>query len=226
MPCKHWNDDWIAHLYGELPASEERPLAAHLERCAECRAALDELRDTRELLREAAPEVPVAPRVLVLRPRPIRASAWAFAAGAACALLLFGLGFVAGPRWTAARDSTPATVARADDPSPATAAEEPGADAAPVSLEASPELYEDVQAIEQRLARLEARPGDEALSVAEFHEGLAELERRFNRERVRDLEYVVRSLTASELRTGTWMDQTENALTMLALRLDPNVNEQ
>ena len=52
------------------------------------------------------------------------------------------------------------------------------------------------------------------------------LERRVNRERAEDLEYVMRSLTAAEMRTGSWMDQTEDALTMLAMRQDPRFTER
>mgnify|MGYP000175698820 CR=1 FL=1 len=28
MACKHWNDDWVARLYGELDPGEERALEA------------------------------------------------------------------------------------------------------------------------------------------------------------------------------------------------------
>ena len=43
---------------------------------------------------------------------------------------------------------------------------------------------------------------------------------------MRDLEYVVRSITASELHTGNWMDQTDNALTLLAMQQDPRFSER
>jgi hypothetical protein len=227
MPCKQWNDGWVAQLYGELEPAEERALAAHLERCAACRTTLEELRASHDLLQEASPEVPAAPRVVVLRPRTIWSSAWAFAAGAACALLLFGLGFVAGPRWTGTDGSPSHETAQAD----ATQIHHPAertaiGDTTPVLLEPTPELEDDLFAIQQRLARLEEHPSDDALTPVLLREELDRLERRMNQERVRDLEYVIRSLTASELRTGTWMDQTQDALTLLAMRQDPRFSER
>jgi len=227
MPCKQWNDGWVAQLYGELEPAEERALAAHLERCAACRTTLEELRASHELLQEASPEVPAAPRVVVLRPRPIWSGAWAFAAGAACALLLFGLGFVAGPRWTGTGDDPPQELAQVDSTqTPASVERTPLDDTTPVVLQPTPELRDDLFALEQRLARLEEHPSDDALTPVQLREELDRFERRVNQERVRDLEYVIRSLTASELRTGTWMDQTQDAITLLALRQDPRFNER
>lgn len=227
MPCKQWNDGWVAQLYGELEPAEERALAAHLERCAACKTTLEELRASHELLQEASPEVPAAPRVVVLRPRPIWSNAWAFAAGAACALLLFGLGFMAGPRWTATGDGPSPQVAQADTTQiPASPESASIGETTPVLFQTTPELQDDLFALEQRLAKLEEQPSDDALTPALLREELDRLERRFNQERVRDLEYVIRSLTASELRTGTWMDQTQDAITLLALRQDPRFNER
>jgi hypothetical protein len=227
MPCKQWNDGWVAQLYGELEPAEERALAAHLERCAACKTTLEELRASHELLQEASPEVPAAPRVVVLRPRSIWSNAWAFAAGAACALFLFGLGFMAGPRWTATGDDSSPQVAQADTTQIPTSPEPVSiGETTPVLLQTTPELQDGLFALEQRLTKLEEQPSDDALTPALLREELDRLERRFNQERVRDLEYVIRSLTASELRTGTWMDQTQDAITMLALRQDPRFNER
>jgi hypothetical protein len=52
------------------------------------------------------------------------------------------------------------------------------------------------------------------------------LESRFNEQRAADLEHVIRALAASELRTGTWMDQTQDALTLFAMRQDPRFSER
>ena len=43
MACKHWKDDWVAHLYGELASAEEQELVQHLEDCAGCRETLEGL---------------------------------------------------------------------------------------------------------------------------------------------------------------------------------------
>ena len=92
MACKQWNDDWVAHLYGELEPHETTRLTEHLERCASCAETLQQLSSTREVLHQCAPAVPSAPRVVVLRPRPAWRPVWAFAAGLACALLVFAIG--------------------------------------------------------------------------------------------------------------------------------------
>ena len=36
MVCKQWKDAWVAHLYGELEADDERQLTEHLTHCASC----------------------------------------------------------------------------------------------------------------------------------------------------------------------------------------------
>jgi len=227
MPCKNWKDDWIATLYGELEPAEQKVLDGHLRDCAACRETLEELQASRNLLHELAPEVPATPRVVVLRPRPFWTTAWTFAAGAACALLLFGLGFFAGPRWTRTAEgpgpaAAAAQPARAGEPTRETA----DADALPVSTAGEVEVREDLSALRERLERLENRPREETFTPEEFQTALDRLERRFRQERVADLEYVVRSLTASEQRVGTWMDETQEALTLVALRQDPRFSEQ
>ena len=44
MSCQNWNEDWVAHLYGELDADETARLERHLEDCAECSETLDRSR--------------------------------------------------------------------------------------------------------------------------------------------------------------------------------------
>jgi hypothetical protein len=226
MSCKQWNDDWVAHVYDELEPDERRALEAHVERCDECRTTLAELRASHAMLEHHAPEVPATPRVVVLRPRPTWSGAWVFAAGAACSLLLFGLGFVTGPRWVEARRAGEPAVAATDLPEPVRSPDLARDDAMPAAHEPTPELLDELSEIRLRLARLEQRPAAEPLPPEEFRAELERLERRVNQERVRDLEHVFRSLTASEMRTGTWMEQTQDALTLLALRQDPRYAER
>ena len=66
MSCKSWNEEWVAHLYGELDAVEEHRLTEHLGDCSECRKSLEQLEASRRMLREFAPPELAAPRVLVL----------------------------------------------------------------------------------------------------------------------------------------------------------------
>lgn len=213
MACNEWNDEWVAELYGELEPAQREALEAHLAACSACRTTIDGLRETRQALHEAAPLVPATPQVVVLRPRPFWSGAWSFAAGAACALVLFGAGFVTGPRWMG--DQPEAATLRSET-TPAT----------PAHDETSNSVQDEIDALRQRLAQLEQAPETAKMTPDQFQQALDRLEQRFHRERAQDLEYVVRSLTASEVRTGTWMDQTNEALTMLALRQDPRFAER
>ena len=143
MGCKQWNDEWVAHLYGELEPAEERLVTAHLDTCAECRTKFERLASSREVLAAAAPAVPVTPRVVVLRPRPIWSNAWTFAAGAACALILFGAGFISGPRFMGNGGN---------DPVPQEITTRPAVD----DSETTRALRDELLAMQQRLDRLEA----------------------------------------------------------------------
>ena len=196
MSCEHWNNDWIAQLYDELEPDEERRLESHLEGCADCRATLAGLRSSRELLREGTPHVPATPRVVVLQSRWSWPSFRAFAAGMACASLVFGLGLFAGP----------GLLGRADGPS-----------------ETIDALQNDLLAMTERVHELE---GNREITPAQLREELDNLERRLNRERLQDLRQVADSFTAAQMHTGNWMDQTDNRLALLALRQDPSLLER
>ena len=176
MPCKDWNNDWVAQLYDELGQDEQHRLADHLARCADCRATMAGLTRSREILQAATPPVPAVPRVVVLRPKSAWPGPWAFAAGAACAVAIFAMGLFAAPR--------------------------PSGESPSSGLEPA--------------AGIEADLRDE----------LARLEDRFNDARVQDLEYLMRWINDSELRTGTWIDRQQNAINLLALRQDPQIREQ
>lgn len=209
MACKHWKDGWVAHLYDELEPAQERELVEHLECCAACRETLDGLQLSRQLLQEAAPHVPAAPRVVVLQPRRSWSPTWSFAAGAACAVVVFGLGLLAGPRLLD-DGARPERVA----------AREP---VRAVKPRAMPATQTTLREFGERLGQLEDSP---QLTPLELRKELDNLERRLKRERIRDLEQMLRSFAASEMRTGSWMDRTDNRLAMLALSQDPRFSEQ
>jgi predicted anti-sigma-YlaC factor YlaD len=98
MACNQWNDQWVARLYDELDPDEDRRAGEHLDDCPACRETMEALAGTRRLLRESAPAVPPAPRVVVLQPRRQRRTAWAFAAGVAAAAMLFAVALTVIPR--------------------------------------------------------------------------------------------------------------------------------
>lgn len=91
MPCNEWRDDWIAQLYDELPAEEQRTFDEHLANCAACRETMRELDESRRILADSSPPIPELPRVLVLRPNRARHAVWSFALGATAAMLIFFL---------------------------------------------------------------------------------------------------------------------------------------
>jgi hypothetical protein len=216
MTCKDWKKEWVGRLYEELEPDEEADCAAHLAGCAECRETLDGLARARRLLHAVAPAVPDAPRLVVLRPRSRWAPAWGFAAGAACGLLAFGLGIVAANRAKPGADVPPEPRTRSDE---AAAVSDPAA--------AGREIEHRLATLRERVDRLEADAGTRSAAAgvtpADLRQAIDAVERRFARERAGDVEYILRSLAASEVRTDTWMDHTQEALTLLALSQDPRV---
>jgi hypothetical protein len=90
--------------------------------------------------------------------------------------------------------------------------------------------------LEDRLAKLEQvsatrvaeRPqaDGEWLTRTQFQEEMERIARRHRREREEDLDYLMRWFAASEQRTGKFMNRTQQALTYLALRDDPQLSER
>jgi len=227
MSCKQWNHDWIAHLYGELDPADERRLNEHLSGCSQCRATLDELAASSRLLREAAPAVPAAPRVLVLRPGVARQPLWAFAAGAACALLLIAAGVVAGSKLSPGAGTTP--VARIAD-SPELASTEH----APTRSEFDEAIQAQRQWFESRLNEIEQRypnetPREDTLNTltrGELEEELTRMQRWVEVKQAVDFGFVLEEFAATEARLTTRVDENREALHYFALKSDPRVTEQ
>jgi hypothetical protein len=148
------------------------------------------------------------PRLLVLRSRSRASVGWSFFAGAAVAASVFALGFLVG-------QGSPEETVRPAASIPA--------DAEPLSAR--------LDGIERRLAGHEQPAASESdvragsLTRAQLREELERLEQRFDRRRAEDLKYFLESMTAAELRTGTWMDHTQDALNYLALQQDPRIKE-
>jgi hypothetical protein len=228
MPCNEWKDEWVAHLYGELDAAEERGLTEHLAACSDCSNHMDELSSSRELLRSYSPSIPATPRVVVLRPRGFFQPFWAYASGAACALLLFSIGLLAGynlPGFRgAADDGGPVATARphSDEILPITAA---GGDDA---------LRQELDMLKQRLVSLEqATAGpmvsgspDPYLTRAQFQDAMNSYRRAYDARHARDFEFLLKEITATELRTGTYIDETREALRWVAMKNDPRFTER
>jgi anti-sigma factor RsiW len=211
MDCPRWNDGWIAHLYGELEPAEERSLAEHLAGCDACRDTLDRLARTRTLLHTAAEPSPGPSRVMVLAPsrsRPLMA----FAAGVACAGALFLAGLYARPLAPA-------------EPGPA---EDTARTAAVLgALEEQARRLERLESAvrEPRPAAADVRPAaahPAALTRDDLRRSIEQLETRWQHDRARELEFLVRSISAAQAR----VDETQEALQVLAVRDDPRYRER
>ena len=235
MACQEWNDDWIAHLYDELPPEEERRLRDHLAACGECRRTLEELSESRSLLREACPAVPANPSVMVLRPRRWFQPLWACAAGAACATLIFAAGFYTarGLPGSAATGPAIASVEPArptGGTSPAVVRETHEA-AGPAD---DGELAAQLEAVRARLDALErdvstaGPPASEStlLTRAEFEQEMTRRDRRLDLKRSQDYQFLLEQMAAYEWRTGTRLNQTREAINWVAMRSDPRLSER
>jgi hypothetical protein len=132
---------------------------------------------------------------------------WAFAGGLAAAAAVLALAPLAAPR--------PAAVA-----------------SGPAVPEHVADVAARVELVERRMATLEAQahaaaaPADAEVSRAMLRQEIDRLEHRLRQERERDLDYVLQSITAAEMRTGVWIDQTQEVLNLLALSQDPRFRER
>jgi len=133
--------------YDELPAAEKARLEAHLAGCAECRAALESIREAASALDAwSLPPVPkkkaTRRRVAPPRPRPVAAVAWT--AAAALFLLVLML-----PFFTRSVDPAPAPVTRVEFP--------PAAALPPEREKARTEAQEELARIEAERKRTRER---------------------------------------------------------------------
>ena len=180
-------------------------MTRHLESCEDCRRAIDELGQSREMLKASSPYVPASPRVVVLRPSGLRQPLWAFASGLAAALLVFAVGLGVGYQALSGEpnDEVPQLEARID------------------ALEA--------QLIQQATSAKETAPPETlqaAVTRDQFEDGLRRLEQRVNFERARDMEFLLGEMTAVEWRAGKWVDETREAVQLAFLQSDPRFNER
>jgi anti-sigma factor RsiW len=216
MSCERWQEAMVGRLYGEIEPAEDRALESHLGACGPCRAALDELRDVRVLLRDNEPQVERPPRVVFLQDRP-RFRPALMAASLVGAALLAGAGAGAGYA-LGSRSAPPAA--------PVTAEKSAG------SLDAATEALVKRE-VESRVAALLANatpasvpasaPG---LTPDDLRTELAKFERKLDDKRAAEMDYMLGELEASEVRTGARIGQTNQALRYVALASNPNVTER
>ena len=217
MPCKQWNETWVAHLYDELDEAEARELREHLDSCEPCTRHMDELAASRAALQDACPVVPAAPNVIVLRPRRWLQPLWAYAAGATFAMLVFAGGLLAGYHLLGNQPVTGPVIA----------------DAAPSNSEQA--LLARMNEMQRRIVQLEQIDDDQPaagtvqasfLTQGQFDDEIRRLERRSDVQRARDFQFLLDEITASELRTGVDIDATRQALNVVAVKSDPRFMER
>ncbi len=201
MACPEWAERILTHLYAEADAAERGEVEAHLSRCPLCRQTAQELQGVRDALRDAAPELPATPRVLVIPDRPPRAR-YALAAAVVAASLL-GAGFFFGQR--------------TGRPEPA------AAQALEASLQRIERLEQELQAQRRLLQQWGAdRTSSRASSAGgltreELEQVLASFRRELEVGRSRDLEALLEAIEDLEVRTGARQDWLE----YLVLASDP-----
>jgi predicted anti-sigma-YlaC factor YlaD len=221
MDCGHWNQSLVGRLYEDISPEEDAALEAHLSGCAGCRATLEEFRRVRTVLDAGEPEVQRVPRVVVLRDR----SRWrhgALAASILCAALLAGAGAGAGYALGQRRATEiPPTAAVASAGVPAGVPS-----AVPASLDKATEALIRSE-VERRVAALAAsQVGQRAVSPTELRAELARFERKVNDTRATDLDYMLGQIEASEIRTGSRIGKTNQALRDVALASNGYVSAQ
>ncbi|HEX4823416.1 MAG TPA: zf-HC2 domain-containing protein [Candidatus Polarisedimenticolaceae bacterium] len=210
MECASFHDHLIGRLYGELAAEDDAALDGHLAGCASCRTTLEEFARVRSILAEDEPAVPRIPRVLVLRPR-ARWRTAALAASIAGAALLTGTGIGAGYA-IGSRRNAPAPVAMTT----------------PAALDDATQQFVRDEVARRLAAASAAKPVEKpaGLSAADVQSQLAKFERKVNDARAADLDYMLGQLEASELRTGSRIGKTNEAIKNVALASNPYMGSQ
>ena len=220
MNCARWNDNLIGRLYGEISAEDDAALEQHLSVCSSCRETLEEFGRIRSVLAADEPAVPRLPRVIVLR----GASRWRNASIAASILgaaVLAGTGTGAGYALGARRHSSP-PVAAAPDRGPTIPAE---LDPVTESL-VRQEVDRRMAAMTAQAPVPETTPARDGVTPQELQAQLARFERKINDSRASDLDYLLAQIEASEVRTGTRIGKTNEALRTVALASNPYIGSE
>jgi len=222
MSCNEWNEQWVARLYGELDADEERRLERHAASCAACSAELEALGRARALLQEGMPTVPLAPRAVVLRSSTWRHPAWGFAAGLAAALVVFAAGVFAGVTALGRQGATDHGLGQARTETQQDAAQRAALEQRMVTLEA--ELVRLTSAREAQTTL--PASAERCASPEDLAAGLAKLEQQVRYDRMTDVDYLLGEMQSVERRAAGWVDETREAVRLVALTSDPRLNER
>lgn len=227
MRCEDFREDLIDRIYGEQEPEGRERLSTHLSECSACTEELQALERTRGILQRSLPDVPSAPRVVLLQPRASRIPMLAVAASLAGVGLLSGL--AAAWAWQA-RGAAETLAQSAGRAAPVRAL--PASDS--VSREEMERWFDArlAQVLEDRGARPAAPRTEQAsgssrtLTKPEVDALLARMERKLDRDRSADVQYLLGEMAAVEARTGLQLGETQQAIKYLALTSDPRITEQ
>jgi len=225
MFCQGYEERALEMLYGELDPLDQQRFESHLGACESCRAELQALHRTRAVLQDAAPDVPVAPRVVILSAPRQRPPTWAIAAGVAGFGLLAGMALSWSWQARATATSLAADLAARQSQTIETAA------ATPASMEAiiDQRVRDQVErylAAHQGVQTPKAIDANEFLTASDVDARLTRFDRKLDRERANDLQYLLDQLANVEARTTARFGETEQALRYVALASDPRVSER
>lgn len=212
MACQGWNEMLVARLYDELSGPDSRKLDDHLAGCVGCRRELETLAESRAWLATARPEIPSAPRIVVLRSRQPAQSWMGFAAGFAAAALLLVAGLAGGWAWAErARPAASGTdlVARGERPAG------PSLTATPVEYVTPAQFRELEQRLDRNDGRLEqirsAIPA-RVMTPEEFRTQLAAFRQDHELRRDAEMQMLLQEIAGVEVRTGARIGQTQDVL--------------
>ncbi len=211
MACKEYETGLMEILYDEIEPPHRKALEAHLASCAGCRAELAGLRADRDMLAAASPDVPEAPRVIILNTTPGTSGGRTFfgrygmfAAGFAAAALMMAAGLATGfylvPDGSVALSEDPGLTAQID-------------------LVDQAQLQNELNARDARLVNLiDRKSGETQADMTRFSSAL-------DSRRKQDLRFVLSEIMATEAWAGQAIGENRQSLRHLTFANEPGVTQ-
>jgi len=211
MACKEFECGIMEMLYGEVEPSSRERLEAHLASCDDCRTELAELTAGRALLAASAPEIPDAPRVIILNTaeratqrRSFFGRYGMFAAGFAAAALMMAVGLATG-YYVAPVSPTPL-------------GDHAGLNAQ-IDLVDQAQLQNEMDTRDARLIELiDHKSGQTQADLTRFSSAL-------DSRRKQDLRFVLSEIMATEAWAGQAIGENRQSLRHLTLANEPGVTQ-
>jgi hypothetical protein len=227
MDCKHWNENWVAYLYGECSPEELETIETHLDSCDTCREQMDSLASARRAMQSSASEIVAPPRVIVLpAAAPRTTSAWSFAGGFAAAAAVLAIGMFIGMTFF----SSERVIIQADGDIPANVATER---INPEPDSGYRQIRNDYEQLDNRLGRIEnwlpegqgeTRPALATMDRVQMAVG--DLNQQFDLRRAEDLRFVVEWILATDQESRLRDARTLQTLGLVHAENNPNVRQR